>query len=363
MSNGTKPNRIRNPFSERLREYQDLDSLDKRRYWGQFLINNALYFILIILIVYTAINKPEFISFSSIIDIIKRTSYSLFMALGVGGAIVLTGTDLSAGRTQGLVACICASLLQKSDYANKMFPDMGEWPVIAVFLLALLVGGLIGLFNGFFVAKFSLHPFIVTLATQMMLYGGVLIYMQLGTNSGRALSGLNDAYNSAVNGTLFKIGGAKIPMYVLYAVIAIVVMWVIWNKTTFGKNMFAVGSNPEAANVSGVNVMLTIILVFGLAGLMYGMNGFVEAARVGSNNASTGLNAETDAIAACVIGGVSFTGGVGKVSGIVVGVILLSVIGVALQWLSISANLQYIIKGAIILFAVTLDMRKYLVKK
>ena len=140
-------------------------------------------------------------------------------------------------------------------------------------------------------------------------------------------------------------------------------MWFVWNKTTLGKNMYAVGANPEAANVSGVNVMKTIIMVFAMAGVLYGFSGFVEAARVGSNNASAGLNAELDAIAACVIGGVSFTGGTGKISGIVTGVILLQIITVALQWLGVSTNLQYIIKGAIILMAVAIDMRKYLAKK
>ena len=143
-------------------------------------------------------------------------------------------------------------------------------------------------------------------------------------------------------------------------------MWFIWNKTTFGKNMFAVGSNPEAANVSGVNVMKTTIMVHTLAGMMYGITGFIESARIGSNTANTantGLNYECDAIADCVIGGVSFVGGTGKISGVVMGVFLLRIIFVALNFLSINANLQYIIKGLIILVACAIDMRKYLVRK
>ena len=111
-----------------------------------------------------------------------------------------------------------------------------------------------------------------------------------------------------------------VPWYVLYAAIIVALMWFIWNKTTFGKNMFAVGSNPEAANVSGVNVMKTTIMVHTLAGMMYGITGFIESARIGSNTANTGLNYECDAIAACVIGGVSFVGGTGKISGVVMGV-------------------------------------------
>ena len=140
-------------------------------------------------------------------------------------------------------------------------------------------------------------------------------------------------------------------------------MWFIWNKTTFGKNMFALGSNEEAARVSGVNVLLTTILVFALAGAMYGWTGFIEGARVAANNANTGLNYELDAIAACVIGGVSFVGGIGKISGIIIGVIMLRLIFVGLTFTGVDQNYQYLIKGAIILFACALDMRKYLVKK
>ena len=159
------------------------------------------------------------------------------------------------------------------------------------------------------------------------------------------------------------IGGVAVPKYVLYAVILTVIMWVIWNKTKFGKNMFAVGSNEEAANVSGVNVFWTIVMVFVLAGVMYGITGFIEGARIASCSANTGLNYESDAIAACVIGGVSFVGGTGKISGIVIGVFLLQIIFVGLNFLSVDANMLYVIKGLIILVACAIDMRKYLARK
>lgn len=127
--------------------------------------------------------------------------------------------------------------------------------------------------------------------------------------------------------------------------------------------MFALGANEEAARVSGVNVFVTTILVFALAGAMYGFAGFVEGARVASNTANTGFNYELDAIAACVIGGVSFVGGIGKIRGVVIGVLLLRLIFVGLPMIGMGQNLQYAIKGGIILFACALDMRKYLVKK
>ena len=236
-------------------------------------------------------------------------------------------------------------------------------PLWLVLLIVIAIGALVGLVNGFFVAKFKLHPFIVTLSTQLILFGCVLLYLMIGTNNGQTLSGLDSSYTDFVKGTLFKIGDVTIPRYVLYAVILTAIMWVIWNKTTFGKNMFAVGSNEDAASVSGVNVFWTIVGVFILAGVMYGITGFIEGARIASCSANTGLNYESDAIAACVIGGVSFVGGTGKISGIVIGVLLLQIIFVGLNFLSVDQNMLYVIKGLIILVACAIDMRKYISRK
>ena len=354
----------------RWREYLSLDRKGKMVWWSNFLVRNAIYIIIVLLVIYVQYYSSQggfantFLSLRSIIDIFRRAGSSLFLALGVGGIIVLTGTDLSAGRIMGLTACICASLLQNpvAEYSAKMFPDMNAPPIVFVILLSMVVGGAIGVFNGFCVANFKLHPFIVTLATQLILYGVVLMYVQLGTNGGGPISGLTEPYKEVVKGNVF-IGETPIPYYVFYAIAATAIMWFIWNKTTLGKNMYAVGANPEAANVSGVSVMKTTILIFTIAGILYGFSGFIEAARIGSNGPTTGVNAELDAIAACVIGGVSFTGGTGKISGIVTGVILLQIISVALQWLGVSSDMQYIIKGGIILVAVAIDMRKYLSKK
>ena len=240
---------------------------------------------------------------------------------------------------------------------------LGTLPIIVVILLAMLIGAAVGCFNGFFVAKFKLHPFIVTLGTQLILYTCLLLYVQMGNNKGMAISNLDPSYTNFVKGSLFKIGGVPIPNYVLFAIVLTAVMWFIWNKTTFGKNMFALGSNEEAARVSGVNVFAVTVGVFALAGAMYGFTGFIEGARIGSNTANTGLNYELDAIAACVIGGVSFVGGIGKIRGIVIGVLMLRLIFVGLAMVGVPQDLQYLIKGGIILFACALDMRKYLVKK
>lgn len=326
-----------------------------------FVINNALYFMIAALVIVVAVQYPLFIK-NAPLDLLKRTAAYVIMALGVGGIVVLTGTDLSAGRIMGLTSLIAASLLQNLDAPTRIFPGMEPWAWPVVVILVIVIGAVVGAFNGFFVAKFDLHPFIVTLSTQLMLRGTMLIYLNFGNNKGQNIANLTDTYKGLITDTV-DIFGWSIPNFVWLSLIMILVMWFVWNKTTLGKNMYAVGSNPEAAKVSGVNVLGTIVSIFTMAGVLYSINGFVEAARIGGPGATAGNNAELDAIAACVIGGVSFVGGIGKISGIVIGVILLQLISVALQWMSVSANLVYIIKGAIILFAVTLDMRKYIAKK
>lgn len=351
-----------NPKNAFLR-FKEMPKKERLRSTREFLIDNLLYILLIAAIIGIQIYDPRFLSVSSIVNIISLSAANLPIALGIAGCIILTGTDLSAGRIVGLTACVAASLLQASGYANKMFPSLPTLPIFAVFLIVIAIGALVGFINGFCTAKFKLHPFIVTLATQLVTYGALLIYLMQGTNNGQSISGLDPKYTNFITGSLFKIGGTSVPNYVLYAIIITVIMYFIWNKTSFGKNMFAIGSNAEAANVSGVSVTKTIIGVFVLAGIMYGLTGFIEAARIGSNSASTGLNYELDAIAACVIGGVSFVGGIGKIRGVIMGVVLLRIIFVGLTFLGIDSNMQYVIKGIIILAACAIDMRKYLVKK
>ena len=347
-------------------EFQQMDAKDKRRFVTDSILNNALYILMLVFCVYTAILRPNFLSLGSLGNLIVQVAAYLPLALGIAGCIVLTGTDLSAGRAVGLTAAVTGAFLQKIDYANKMLtflPEVTPFWMIVTLLSVVAIGAIIGLVNGFFVAKFSLHPFIVTLSTQLITYGIILWFFDLNGNNGAPIGGLDQLYKDFLGTTMFKMGNTPIPLYVLYAVILVALMWFIWNKTTFGKNMFAVGSNEEAANVSGVNVTKTIVLTFMLAGALYAITGFMDAARIASVNATTGLNYEADAIAACVIGGISFVGGIGKVSGAIIGVLLLQVIFVGLNFLSVDPNLLYIVKGLIILVACTIDMRKYLVRK
>ncbi len=347
----------------RLAEFVQMSREDKQSALYTLLLNNAIYIIIAAAVIFIALRVPAFLSLSSIINVISLTAARLPIALGVGGCIVLSGTDISAGRAVGLTACISAALLQSADYANKLFPSLEAVPVWAALSAAIAVGAAIGFINGFFVAKFKLHPFIVTLSTQLIAFGAVLMFLMLGNNNGQTLSGLDSSYTEFIRGALFSIGGVAVPKYVLYSAVLTVLMWVVWNKTKLGKRMFAVGSNAEAARISGINVFSTVVCVFVLAGAMYGVTGFIEGARIASCSANTGLTYESDAIAACVIGGVSFVGGTGNVGGIVVGVLLLQLIFVGLNFLSVSANMLYVIKGAIILAACAVDMRKYLNRK
>ena len=149
----------------------------------------------------------------------------------------------------------------------------------------------------------------------------------------------------------------------VYALVAIGLMWVIWNKTRFGKNLFAIGGNPEAARVSGVNVTLNLLGVYTLSGVFYAFGGLLEAGRIGSATNNLGFMYEMDAIAACVIGGVSFSGGVGTVIGVVMGVVIFTLINYGLSYIGVSPYWQYIIKGAIIVMAVAIDSLKHAKKK
>lgn len=350
-------------INERIKTLRAMTPKEKGRAAKDFLLSRAMYIIIILAIAVIAIVEPRFLSTASIVNIISLTAAKLPIALGIGGAIVLTGTDISAGRAVGLTACIAASLLQSSGYPQKMFPGIATVSPIIALLCVIGVGAVIGLVNGFFVSKFKLHPFIVTLSTQLVIFGFILLFLQIGDNGGQTLSGLDSSYISFISGPLFYIGGIAVPKYVLYSIIITAVMWVVWNKTVFGRNMFAVGSNEDAARVSGVNVSLTVILVFMLAGAMYGITGFIEGARIASVASYTGMGYESDAIAACVIGGVSFVGGTGRIGGIVIGVLLLQIIFVGLNFLSVDQNMLYIIKGAIILLACAVDMRKHLARR
>lgn len=326
------------------------------------LLNYALYIILVIMIIGVIIIDPSFISIKNFTNILSQASTRAILAMGVAGLIVLQGTDLSAGRILGLAGIVSASLLQDINYTSRMYPDLPQLPLILPLLVAIAIGVIFALINGFGVAKLKLHAFIITLGTQLIAYGMALIYIDRPPLGAQPIAGLDDRYVSLVKGA-FKIGTVEIPYLIIYAAIIAIIMAFIWNKTTLGKNMFAIGGNPEAAAVSGVNITKNIMLVYLISGILYGVAGFLEVARIGSATSITGQNYELDAIAACVIGGVSFSGGVGTIPGVLIGVIILQFINYGLNFIGVNPYFQIIIKGLIIIVSVSIDVRKNIVRK
>lgn len=330
---------------------------------GEKLLNYALYIILGIIIVVIVIIEPRFLSMSNFTKILVQASTRGILALGVAGLIVLAGTDLSVGRIVGLCAAVSASLLQSVTYASRMYKGITEpLPLWVPLLLSIAVAVIFSGINGFGVAKLNLHAFIITLGTQLIAFGANCIYIDSQTGGAQPLASLDDRYIKLVNGSI-KIGFIEIPNLICFLILCSVIMYIVWNKTTLGKNMFAIGGNPEAAAVSGVNITRNIMGIYLIAGVLYGIASFLEAGRIQSVTTSTGLNYELDAISACVIGGVSLVGGVGTIPGVLIGVVILQVINYSLYYLGVNAYLQYIIKGLIIILAVSIDVRKYLAKK
>ena len=331
---------------------------------GEILLNYALYIILIAILVAVCIARPKFLDVNNILNILKQASTKGILALGCAGLIVLAGTDLSIGRVLGLSAAVTASLVQAVNYSSRMFPQMTtQLPLFIPLLASIAVAVIFTLINGFGVAKLHLHAFIITLGTQLIAQGLCCIYIESQpSGTAQALSTFDQKFIDVAAGNL-TIGTMRIPLVVLYFIGIAAIMWVVWNKTRLGKNMFAVGGNTEAAAVSGVNVAKTIMLVYLIAGILYGTSAFLEAARITSVGANTGLNYETDAISACVVGGVSFSGGVGTIQGVVIGAVILQAINYSLQFLGVNPYLQYVVRGLIIILAVSIDVRKYIAKK
>jgi len=174
-----------------INKIKEMTKEERKSYVKEWIINNSLYIFLIAAVAFIQILNPLFLSGSSIVNIISLSAANLPIALGIAGAIILTGTDLSAGRIVGIVACVSASLLQATGYPNKMFPQLGTMSLPIVFLIAIAIGALVGFINGFCTSKFNLHPFIVTLSTQLIVYGALLMYLMSGNNNGQSISGLD----------------------------------------------------------------------------------------------------------------------------------------------------------------------------
>ncbi len=328
----------------------------------EFMMNNAIFIVLLGLLAIIVAISPDFVSINNVRNILAQSSTRIIMALGVGTIIVTKGTDLSLGRQVGLAAVISASLLQAPGYAYRMYPDLPQLPIIVPILIVMMITGFFSFINGFVVAKLKVDPFIATLGMMVIVYGVNSIYYDRPPYGAQPIGGMDPKFLKFAQGSI-DVFGQKLPFLVIYAAITVAILWILWNKTKFGKNIFAIGGNQEAAIVSGVNVVKYLLLTYVLAGLLYGLGGSLEAARIGTATNNTGNMYELDAISACIVGGLSFNGGIGTISGIVIGVLIFQVIAYGLSFIGVNPYIQFIIKGLIIITAVAIDTRKTIKKK
>jgi methyl-galactoside transport system permease protein len=323
-----------------------------------FLGQNIIYVVLLTLIVVITVLDPTFLSILVFRDILLQSATKVIIALGVSFVLITGGTDLSAGRVVGLSAVISASMLQNQDYLRRFYPNLPDLPVIVPILIAVAAGILCGLANGFIVSKLNVPPFIATLGTMVIVLGANSLYFDMEPNDSQPIGGLRDDFTNIGSGSILSI-----PIIVIFALFISVIVWIIYNKTRLGKNMYAIGGNKEAAKVSGINVSRTLLILYAIAGALYAVGGTLEAARTGGATNNYGNMYELDAIAACVVGGVSTTGGIGTVPGVLAGVLIFSVINYGLTFVGLNPYWQLIIKGLIIVSAVAFDIRKYYAKK
>ncbi len=306
--------------------------------------------------------SDTFATLSNLNDLATNVTIRFLIALGVSGCLITRGTDLSAGRQAALAATLTGVMVQGID--RKVFAWMPEVNLWVALLIVMAIGLIVGLLNGLIIAYLKVPPFIATLGVQTIVYGTNLIY----TNAqpiGYFAQSYKDFFGFKVLKGLSAIepafGGFSV--YILFAVLAGCIFWFVYNKTTHGKYMYAIGGNESAAEVSGVNVRARLTAIYATAGVMYAIAGWLMAGKSGGASASMGVSYELEAIAGCTIGGVSTTGGIGTVGGILVGVLVFELLKIILLFLGVDPNFNYIAQGLVVITAVAMDIRKYVAKK
>lgn len=296
------------------------------------------YFIILIfaalVIVLTVLNS-SFLTPGNIVNILKQTSINGILSFGMMFVIIAGGFDMSVGSTIAFTG-ILAALLGK-----------GQVPLIVPLLVAMLAGLAVGIVNGVGVAVGNLPPFIMTLGTMTSVRGLALL-----ASKGKPITGISDSYKAVAANSV-----AGIPLLAVYFVIVVVICGFVLSKTVFGRRVYACGGNLQAARVAGINTTFIRIAVFAIAGFLAGLCGFLMTSRVTIGQPTAAESYEMDAITACVIGGVSMSGGVGKAWGVVVGALLITVISNGLDVLGVSSHWQRIVKGIIIVVAVLIDVK------
>jgi inositol transport system permease protein len=293
--------------------------------------------------------SPAFLKTRNLLNVVRQISVIGLIGMGVTIVIITTGIDLSSGSVIALSAVVAASFAQKAGWAAAMYPGLaGKLPVIVSVLAGILVGVICGFINGWTIARFKIPPFIATLGMMTVARGFALLY-----SDGRPVSSLTDSYNFIGQGEVFGI-----PFPILILITRAVVTHIMLNNTKFGRYIYAIGGNEQAARISGLDVGKLLIMIYTFAGFLSGLAGVVLSSRISSGQPGLGAGYELDAIAAAVIGGTSFSGGIGTVWGTMVGALIIGVLNNGLDLLNVSAYWQQIVKGMIIVAAIILDERK-----
>lgn len=295
----------------------------------------GLLFVIIIMITGMSIFSSVFLTSGNILNVLRQVSINGILAAGMTFVILTGGIDLSVGSVIAVTGVISGGLMVG-----------GHSPTTAI-LVGLLAGLLFGAFNGISIAYFGLPPFIATLASQTIGRGFALVY-----SDGKPYSISNTAFLNIGKGSVL---GIPIPVWIL--IIVCIVAYIVLNYTNFGRYVYAIGGNENAAKLSGVKTKNIKMATYIIAGLLSSVAAIILASRISSGQPTSGEGYELDAIAAVAIGGTSMTGGVGSLGGTIMGFIIIGVLGNSLTLLNVSSFYQQIVKGSIIMIAVLLDMR------
>lgn len=288
-----------------------------------------------IILIFTFITD-RFFTLDNMFNVLRQVSTNGIIALGMTLVIICGGIDLSVGSTLAFAGTICCGLIE------------GGMPVGLAVLIGLLCGAVFGFANGVLVARVKMPPFIVTLATMQMIRGGAYIYSQ-----GSPIRVIDDSFNMIGNGYM-----GVIPIPVIIFVIVAFIIFLILHRSKQGMYMYAVGGNKNCANYSGINSKRVEISVYVISGICAALSGIILASRMYSGQPTSGEGAEMDAIAAAVLGGTSFSGGAGTVWGTLIGILIIGVMNNGLNILNVASYYQLLLKGAIILLAIYVDMFK-----
>ena len=324
----------------------------------EYFKSNPIVVMLTIVSIVVGLTTKNFFSWSNFGNLMSNTAVRFVIALGVSGCLITKGTDLSAGRQVGLAACLSGILVQRAEYTGRLFPNLPEFNMFVALIIVVLVGAIIGGMNGLIISRLKVPPFITTLGTQTIVYGLCLVL----TNA-QPIGGFRDTYIKLITGRIGNVKGFHLPYLLFVAAAFGLFFWFLYNKTRHGKYMYAIGGNEVAAEVSGVNTKKTTLLIYMTAGIMYAIAGWLLAAKSGGAAASMGQGYELEAIAGCTIGGVSTTGGIGTVPGVLVGVLVFELLKIVLQFLGVNPYYNFIVQGIVIVVAVALDIRKNIKKK